>query len=134
MPAETELVTTGHIAKVVLLTLLGISACVYAAYWAYALSKRRQWAWPSPYQAIVGFITDFLDTLGIGSFAVTTTLYRPFRTVPDHLIPGTLNVGHTLPTVAQAFIFIVIVEVDILTLWLLIASSVAGAWLGAGIV
>ncbi|MGN6543762.1 MAG: sulfite exporter TauE/SafE family protein [Aureliella sp.] len=123
-----------HIAKVVLLALLGVTAAAYAAYWAFALTKRRQWLWPTPYQAIVGFITDFLDTLGIGSFAVTTSLYRPFRTVPDQLIPGTLNVGHTLPTVAQAFIFIVIVKVDILTLWLLIAASVAGAWLGAGIV
>jgi uncharacterized membrane protein YfcA len=125
---------SGFIAKVVLLALLGISAAVYAAYWGYTLTKRRQWVWPTPYQALVGFITDFLDTLGIGSFAVTTTLYRPFRTVPDHLIPGTLNVGHTLPTVAQAFIFIVIVKVDIFTLWMLIASSVAGAWLGAGVV
>lgn len=122
------------IAKVVLLTLLLITAIVHASYWVFALTGRKQWAWPTPYQSFVGFITDFLDTLGIGSFAVTTTLYRPFKVVEDHLIPGTLNVGHALPTVVQAFIFISIVEVDITTLWLLIGASVVGAWFGAGIV
>lgn len=134
MLPDTGLSATGFIAKAVLLALLGVTAAAYAAYWAFTLTRRRQWAWPTPYQAMVGFITDFLDTLGIGSFAVTTSLYRPFRSVADQLIPGTLNVGHTLPTVAQAFIFIVIVEVDIFTLWVLIAASVAGAWMGAGIV
>jgi uncharacterized membrane protein YfcA len=54
--------------------------------------------------------------------------------VSDRVIPGTLNVGHTLPTVAQAFIYMAIVEVDTTTLVLLIAASVAGAWLGAGVV
>ena len=54
--------------------------------------------------------------------------------MPDERIPGTLNVGHTLPTIAQAFIFIAIVEVEMTTLVGMIAASVAGAWLGAGVV
>jgi uncharacterized membrane protein YfcA len=54
--------------------------------------------------------------------------------VDDRVIPGTLNVGHTLPTVAQAFIYIAIIEVDFTTLALLIAAAVLGSWLGAGIV
>jgi uncharacterized membrane protein YfcA len=82
----------------------------------------------------VGFVTDFFDTLGIGSFAPTTSLYRLFRMVPDHLIPGTLLVGHFLPTVAQAIIYITVIQVDTTTLVLLIAASVVGAWLGAGVV
>ena len=48
------------------------------------------------------------------------------------LIPGTLNVGHTLPAVVQAFIFIAIIAVDVRTLVAIIAAAVAGAWLGAG--
>ena len=36
--------------------------------------------------------------------------------MPDEQIPGTLNVGHALPTIVQAFIFITIVEVDLTTL------------------
>jgi uncharacterized membrane protein YfcA len=54
--------------------------------------------------------------------------------VPDEKIPGTLNVGHTPPTVTQAFIFIAIVTIEMPTLTGLIAAAVAGAWLGAGVV
>ena len=83
---------------------------------------------------VVGFITNFFDTLGIGSYATTTTAYRFWGMVADERIPGTLNVGHTLPVIVQAYIFTTIVPVDSRTLILLIAASVAGAWLGAGIV
>jgi uncharacterized membrane protein YfcA len=82
----------------------------------------------------IGFVTNFFDTLGIGSFATTTSMFRLKGVVPDRLIPGTLNVGHTAPTVAQAFIYISIVAADMSTLAAMIAASVAGAWLGAGIV
>jgi uncharacterized membrane protein YfcA len=54
--------------------------------------------------------------------------------VRDEVIPGTLNVGHTLPTITQAFIYIAIVDVDMLTLILLIAAAILGTWLGAGVV
>ena len=48
-------------------------------------------------------------------------------------IPGTLNVGHMLPTVVQAAIFITVVEVEMKTLAAMIAASVVGAWVGAGL-
>ena len=81
-----------------------------------------------------GFVTNFFDTLGIGSFAPTTAIFKFFKLVPDRLIPGTLNVGHTLPTIAQAFIFTATIAVDPRTLIYMIVAAVAGAWLGAGIV
>ncbi|MEI9976149.1 MAG: hypothetical protein WDO73_31315 [Ignavibacteriota bacterium] len=34
----------------------------------------------------------------------------------DEEIPGTLNVGHTLPTVTEAFIYVALVQVDVTTL------------------
>ena len=82
----------------------------------------------------IGFVTNFFDTLGIGSFAPTTSVFKLRHLVADERIPGTLNVGHTLPTVAQALIFIAIVAVDIKTLILMIFASVVGAWVGAGVV
>jgi uncharacterized membrane protein YfcA len=82
----------------------------------------------------IGFVTNFFDTLGIGSFATTTSLFKFLRFVPDERIPGTLNVGHALPTVAEAAIFIGIVAVEPRTLILLILAAVIGAWLGAGLV
>ena len=89
---------------------------------------------PTALQTGIGFITNFFDTLGIGSFAPTTAIFRLKRVVPDERIPGTLNVGHTLPTITQAFIYIAIIDVDVLTLILLIVAAVLGSWLGAGVV
>jgi uncharacterized membrane protein YfcA len=43
-------------------------------------------------------------------------------------------VGHTLPTIVQAFIFTKLVPVDSMTLVSMIAAAVLGAWLGAGVV
>jgi uncharacterized membrane protein YfcA len=89
---------------------------------------------PTPGQIGLGFITNFFDTLGIGSFAPTTAFFKFLRLVPDRLIPGTLNVGHTLPTILQAFIYTLAIDVDITTLILMIMAAVVGAWLGAGVV
>ena len=87
---------------------------------------------PNAFQIALGAVTNFFDALGIGSFATTTAVFRLRKMVPDRIIPGTLNVGHTLPTVVQAFIFTSIIPVDVLTLFTMIAAAVLGAWLGAG--
>jgi uncharacterized membrane protein YfcA len=81
-----------------------------------------------------GFVANFFDTLGIGSFATTTAIVRQFRLLRDERLPGTLNAGHALPTIVQAFIFTQAVEVDPKTLLLMIVAAVLGAWLGAGVV
>ena len=121
-------------AKLVLFLLLIALAIVFSAFWIRDLSRRHQWGWPTRYQTAVGFLTDFLDTLGVGSFSITTTLYRTRKTISDELIPGTLNVGHCLPTIVQALIYIAIIEVEMRTLVLTIVASVMGAWIGAGVV
>lgn len=84
--------------------------------------------------ALIGFLTNFLDTLGIGSFAPTTAIFKFLRRMPDEHIPGTLNVGHALPTVAQALVFVSAVNVDATTLCGMIGAAVLGAWLGVGMV
>jgi uncharacterized membrane protein YfcA len=89
---------------------------------------------PTAKEAAIGFGTNFFDTLGIGSYAPTTVLFRFFGLVPDQRIPGTLTIGHALPTIVQAFIYISIVEVEMKTLILLILASIVGSWLGAGVV
>jgi uncharacterized membrane protein YfcA len=82
----------------------------------------------------IGFIGNFFDTLGIGSFATETAMFKFFKQSEDKLIPGTLNVANAIPTVAQAIIFIQIIEVEPVTLVLMIFASGMGAWLGAGLV
>ncbi|SHJ67298.1 TSUP family transporter [Tepidibacter formicigenes] len=82
----------------------------------------------------IGFITDFFDTLGIGSFAPTTALLKGMKQTKDRLLPGTLNVSHTIPVVLEAFIFITVIDMDSATLISMLASATIGAWVGAGIV
>jgi uncharacterized membrane protein YfcA len=125
--------------KTALLVALGVVSVGYIAYWIGASRKSRPDYSDSKgfhfwIRTAVGFATNFLDTLGIGSFATTTSTFKFLRGVKDEAIPGTLNVGHAIPTAAEALIFIAIVTVDMRTLIAMIAASVLGAWLGAGIV
>lgn len=83
---------------------------------------------------IIGFVTDFFDTLGIGSFAPTLTLLKATKQTKDRVIPGTLNVAHTIPVILEAFIFIKVINVDPVTLVSMLAAATIGAYLGAGIV
>jgi uncharacterized membrane protein YfcA len=120
-------------ARAGLLAALGIISAAFAVLWGLSLRAggvRR----PTLAELGIGFLTDFLDTLGIGSFAVTTSLFKLLKTCPDEEIPGTLNVGHSIPTFAEAFIFIALVAVEGRTLVLMILASVVGAWFGAGFV
>jgi len=89
---------------------------------------------PSLEDCLVGFVTDFFDTLGIGNFAPTTACFKLRGRVADEDIPGTLNVGHALPVVIEALVFITVVKVDLATLVTMIAAAVAGAWLGVDVV
>lgn len=82
----------------------------------------------------VGFITNFFDTLGIGSFAPTTALFKLGNLVEDKMIPGTLNVGDTIPVVLEAFIFMTVIEVEPVTLVAMLFAATVGAVIGAGIV
>jgi uncharacterized membrane protein YfcA len=122
--------------KLLLLIALGLIVAVYVVYWAAAVRRASATGAVAPgfFDLAIGFVTNFFDTLGIGSFAPTTSIYKFRRSVPDEKIPGTLNVGHTLPTVVQAFIFIALVQVGFVTLVVMIAAAVLGAYGGAGIV
>ena len=128
-----------------LLSALGVLTAVYIAGWARAVMAVRGLAsrepspatdarFPQPVSILIGGAANFFDALGIGSFATSTAAFKFLKLVPDRVIPGTLNAGHTLPTVAQAFIFTSLIPVDILTLFTMIGAAVLGAWLGAGVV
>src|SRR5262249_23156299 len=89
---------------------------------------------PTLAMSVISFIANFFDTLGIGSYATTTSMVRQWKLIPDERIPGSLNIGYVLPTVIQAYIYTKLVPVDSTTLILMIAAAVLGAWLGAGVV
>jgi uncharacterized membrane protein YfcA len=87
-------------------------------------------------QVGIGFVANFFDTLGVGSFAITSSIYKLLHAIPDDLIPGTMNVGHALPTITEAFIFLIILggTVDPRTLANMIVAAVIGAYSGASFV
>ena len=119
-----------------LLAALLVLAVGFAAFWLATL--RGYWRQsvqdhrPSALELGIGFITDFLDTLGVGSFATTASLFRATKLVPDRVLPGTMNVGHVLPTALQALIYIAAIDVDVITLVAMIGASMLGAYFGAG--
>jgi len=128
-----------------LLVALGVLTAVFVASWGSIIVKLRgdrgaaatpaaDARAPTPLAIGVGAVTNFFDTLGIGSFAPTTTLYRVKKTIDDRLIPGTLNIGHTIPTFAEAYIFIDKVAVDPRTLVTMISAATLGAIFGAPVV
>lgn len=121
-----------------LLVVFAGLALMFVLLWAKRLRQMRQtgqaWNWPKPIEIAIGVITDFFDTLGIGSFAPSTAFFRLFKLVPDELIPGTLNVGHTLGTITQALIFIQIVQVAPGTLLPMILAAGIGAAIGTKMV
>ncbi len=82
----------------------------------------------------IGFVTDFFDTLGIGSFAPTTALFKFMKQTEDRVLPGTLNVSHTIPVVLEAFIFIKVINVEPVTLISMLAAATIGAYAGAGFI
>jgi uncharacterized membrane protein YfcA len=120
-----------------LFVALGILAVAYIAVWVGEVRKHKDTPDPGRPDAerlAVGFVANFFDALGIGSFATSTTYFRMRKLVADELIPGSLNVGYALPTAVQAFIGIAVIDVDPLTLVLMILTAVAGSWFGAGVV
>ncbi len=127
--------------KTALFVALAILTALFVLAWTGAIRREQARTGgaagpsrPTLGQTLLGFVTNFFDTLGIGSFAPTATVFRWTRMVPDRSIPGTMNVGHTLPVVVMAYIYIATVEVEVTTLVALISASVVGAWFGAGIV
>jgi uncharacterized membrane protein YfcA len=130
-----------------LVSALALAALAYIGRW-WALERRRGQRLVLPEErtasararhprftdALVGFITNFFDTLGIGSFAPTTAYFKLRARMPDEEIPGTLNAGQALPTMTQALIFIATVSVDLTTLVSMILAAALGAWLGVGLV
>ncbi len=111
------------------LAILGFAVILLRA----AVARR---AWPTAEGVVLGAITNFFDTLGIGSFAPTTAWFKFRKLVPDRLIPPTMLVGHGLPTMAESVIFLILlgVMVDPVLLVGCTISVLMGGLLGAPLV
>jgi len=121
---------------IILKTALGLLTSLFGFYYLTDVLKSRKEFSPAPWAGLLGtgFVTNMLDALGVGSFAQQTAVFKFFKLVDDRVIPGTLNVGNTIPTATQAFLFMSIVAVDPMTLASMSLAAPAGAVLGAGVV
>ncbi len=123
-----------------MITIIWIYLVLLAAWFSYLLFRDfyqhrhelEQTSWIKA--GAIGFVVNFFDVLGIGAFAPQTALLKFTGQVEDRVIPGTLNVANALPVLLQAIIFITVIEVEIITLVLMLVAATAGAVMGAGIV
>lgn len=86
------------------------------------------------FNSLVSAVANFFDTLGIGSYAIATSAWKFNKSMPDNLIPGTLNVAFGIPICVEATITMTKIDVDPLTLVLMIGSAIIGSVLGAKII
>ncbi len=118
----------------VLLGILGLLLLYYLVFLVKDLvaNKSNLGSGSIPVAIGIGFVTDFLDALGIGSFAPTTMLFQMTNYLDDDKkLPGTLNVAHTIPVMVEAFIFIKVVKVSPVTLLALVFAAIAGSFIGS---
>ena len=122
--------------------VLGVLTAIYAVMFGkdYVASSKNglleaeeEKSWIKP--GIIGFIANFGDTLGIGSFAPIVAMSKFSKMkVHDKQIPGMLNVSCTIPVVTEALIFTTTIEVEPITLITMLAAAGAGSYIGAGII
>jgi uncharacterized membrane protein YfcA len=121
-------------ARVILYTVLVVVNLAAVVAWVIVSKRRHLRERPTPGDGVIGFVTSFLDTLGIGSYAQITALFKVRGRPEDELIPGTLNVGSAVPAFLGALLFFGAVAVEPVLLACMVISSGIGAWVGAGVV
>ena len=104
--------------KVILFVVLGLVTAWFVVAWGRLFRKTSAADEPletqhTSFHAAIAFICTFFDVLGIGNFAPTTSAFKFRGSVPDEKIPGTLNVGYAIPTIASAYIYIFVVKVEV---------------------
>ena len=121
-------------------TILLIIMCIFAAVFFVVLvrdvlaHKDELDKTKMGYNSLISLIANFFDTLGIGSYAIATSAWKFNKSVRDDLIPGTLNVAFGIPICVEATITMTRIEMDSLTLVLMIAAAIIGSILGAKII
>ena len=121
--------------RAVLLIALLIPLGLAIGYFALALWKAASEKKASPSREALGLgaVVNFFDTLGIGSMAPTMAWFKFRNMVADRLIPSTMLVGLTPPTITQGIIFLILlgVMVDPVLLTGCIIALLAGGIVGA---
>lgn len=81
-----------------------------------------------------GIIAFFMDTIGVGSFACNIALAKYLKTFKDQELPGMINGSQIIPGALEALFFLGLIQVDSLTLSVLIIATCLGGIFGAIII
>ncbi len=119
---------------IALLIPIGLAMLLFGYFLVRAAIEQR--AVPRVEAMLVSAVVNFFDTLGIGSFAPTTAWLKFRKLVPDRLIPPTMLVGLTPPSMAESLIFLILlgVLVDPVLLVGCVIALLVGGLLGAPLV
>lgn len=117
-----------------LLAGVALVTATFVATWWRSARRGHPHPPPTPLQVALGAVTLFFDTLGIGNYAPTTAAFRALKMVRDEWIPGTLNVGTSVPVALEAFAFVVAIAVDPTTLLVMVPLGAIGGFAGARVV
>lgn len=121
---------------IILRNVLAAATLLYTVYFFVCVIRHREEITRGNWIKLsaMSFVCGFFDALGIGDFATLTSCYKLTGTCQDDRIPGTLNVGLTVPTAVAACLFLSTSDIDGFTCIVMILSSTVGAVLGARIV
>lgn len=84
--------------------------------------------------SVAGIVTQFFDTLGIGSYGTLSAWFKATKAVPDGQIPGTLNTCTIVTCAVMTLAYTTTIDVEIPTLIVPVLCSTIGAFVGAGFV
>lgn len=80
--------------------------------------------------AVIGVASNFLDTIGIGSFAVIIAMRKMLGVMKDDVkLIGTMNIQAAITSLAQMLIFLHFVKVDFVTVIVAISMIALGGFL-----
>ena len=119
---------------IALLVPLGLAILAYAVVLTRAAIAER--VRPDAEALGLGAVVNFLDTLGIGSFAPTAAWFKFRKMVPDRLIPPTMLAGLTPPVMVESIAFLILlgVYVDPVLLFGGAIATMLGGLVGAPLV
>ena len=109
-----------------------VLAIVLVCYFIYKFdSEKLSWLEQAKI-AFIGFISNLLDTAGIGSYALIVALRRLFGVMPDDVkLIGSMNIQASVVTVVQMLIFLHYIDVELTTMLVSIVMITIGGFLSA---
>ena len=120
-----------------------IITVVFLVYYSYRLWKDVKENGPDPktvptsekvIYAVMGFVLNLLDTLGVGSNATQAAFFKITKLSPDEDLPGNGNVIFAIPVAVEFLCFLTIIEVDPLTLITMLIAAMAGGIVGGRVI